>query len=76
MANSGEEKLMAVALASGIRLKAISSRLCEVVCETARIRCAAGRLVRNTTSPYIGTMNTAQATRPPKARKNSTSPTG
>ncbi len=31
VANSGEEKLMAVALASGIRLKAISSKLCEVV---------------------------------------------
>ena len=66
VANSGEEKLIAVALASGIMLKAISSRLCEVVCEALRSRCAPGRLVRNTSSPYIGRMNTAQATSPPK----------
>jgi hypothetical protein len=76
VANSGEEKLMAVALASGIRLKAISSSDCATVCETPRTRWAPGRLVRNTTSPYIGMMKIAQARKPKNARANKTSPTG
>ena len=36
VANSGEEKLMAVAPASGIRLNAISRNVCEQPCETER----------------------------------------
>ena len=35
-ANSGAEKLIAVALASGIMLNAISSRVCEVNCDMLR----------------------------------------
>ena len=35
--NSGAEKLMAMAPASGIRLKAISRNVCEHPCETERI---------------------------------------
>ncbi len=42
MANSGAEKLMAVALASGIMVKAISSSVCEVNCDIERITCATG----------------------------------
>ena len=36
MANSGAEKLIAVALASGIMLKAISSSVCEANCDRLR----------------------------------------
>ena len=53
-ANSGAEKLIAVALASGIMLYAISRRVCEVNCDMLRSRCAAGRRVRRTTSPEVG----------------------
>ena len=45
VANSGDEKLIAVALASGIMLKATSRRLCEQVCDTPRIAWAPGRRV-------------------------------
>ena len=76
VANSGEEKLMAVALASGIMLNASSSRLCEQVCETPRMRWAAGRCVWNTASPVAGRMNRLQAMRPKNVRVNRISPTG
>jgi hypothetical protein len=36
VANSGEEKLMAMAPASGIRLNAMSRKLCEQPCDTER----------------------------------------
>ena len=37
VANSGAEKLIATALASGIRLNAISRKACELACDTPRI---------------------------------------
>ena len=37
VANSGEEKLMAMAPASDIRLKAMSRNVCEKACETERM---------------------------------------
>ena len=37
VANSGAEKLIAMALASGIRLNAMSRNVCENPCETERI---------------------------------------
>ena len=37
VANSGEEKLMAMAPASGMRLNAMSRKVCEKPCETERI---------------------------------------
>src|SRR5581483_5727761 len=46
VANSGAEKLIAVALASGIMLNAIRSSDCDVVCDAQRIRWASGRAVR------------------------------
>jgi hypothetical protein len=36
VANNGEEKLMAIAPASGIRLNAISRNVCEQPCDTER----------------------------------------
>ena len=38
VAKSGAEKLMATALASGIRLKAMTRKACEQDCETPRTR--------------------------------------
>ena len=42
----GDENMIAVAPASGIMLKAISSIVCEPTCEVARIACAGSRRVR------------------------------
>ena len=51
VANSGAEKLIAVALASGISVNAISSSVCEVNCDMPRSTCAPGRRVWNTAKP-------------------------
>ena len=46
MEKIGEENMIAVAPASGIMLKAISSMVCEPTCEQARIACARSCVVR------------------------------
>ena len=72
----GEENMIAVAPASGIRLKAISSMVCEPTCEAARVACARRRRVRNTINPALGRMNAAIVSSATKLRENSTSPIG
>ena len=74
--NSGAEKLMATALASGIRLKAISRNDWDVACEMPRMRWAPGRLVRNTANPVNGRIARLAPTSEVAERENSTSPTG
>jgi hypothetical protein len=76
VANSGAEKLIAVTPAIGIRPRAMSCSVCETVCDTPRSRCAPGRAVRNTFSPWIGATNAVNRASETKERKNSTSPTG
>ena len=76
VANRGEEKLMAVALASGIRLNAMSRKVCEQPCEAERARWWRSRRVRNTAKPVCGMMNSAQATSATAVRVNRTSPIG
>ena len=39
-AHSGAEKLIAMAPASGIRLKAITVKVCEIDCDSPRAMCA------------------------------------
>jgi len=51
VANSGAEKLIATALASGIRLNAITRKVCEQDCDIPRTMWARSRLVRNTARP-------------------------
>src|SRR5256885_2212229 len=75
-ANSGAEKLIAVALASGIMLKAISSRVCEVNCDMPRNTCAVGRRVRRTARPRLGKAKAEKKMSETNTRLNSTSPTG
>ena len=75
-AHSGAEKLMATAPASGIRLTAMTVRVCEIDCESPRAICAPGRLVANTARPVIGSISAAHTTRPDSERMNITSPTG
>src|SRR6266850_5786171 len=76
VANSGAEKLMAVALASGIRLKAIRMKVCEAHCETLRTTWEPSFSVWNTARPVDGRMKAATHTRPTAQRLNRTSPTG
>ena len=76
VANSGAEKLMAMAPASGIRLNAISRKVCEKPCETERMTWWERRCVRKAASPVRGRMKSAQAMSATAVRVNSTSPTG
>ena len=76
VANSGAEKLMAMAPASGIRLKAMSRNVCEQPCETERMRWCDKRRVRKTESPACGRMKMRQLISATTVRVNSTSPTG
>src|SRR3954465_3590530 len=76
VANSGAEKLIAVALASGIIVKAISSSVCEVNCDIERITCATGLRVWNTDIPVVGSAKAENTTNDTSTRLNSTSPTG
>ncbi len=78
VANSGAEKLIAIALASGIMLNAISSNVCEVTCDMLRMhdgRRAGACGTRQ--SRRVGRMNAPRTDeRRRSARLNSTSPTG
>ena len=74
--NSGAEKLIAIAPASGTRLNAMIRKVCEQNCENDRITWWRSRRVRNTISPVVGRMNSAQAMSDTSERVNSTSPTG
>src|SRR5712672_472344 len=75
-ANSGAEKLIAMAPASGIRLKARTVKVCEIDCDSPRAIWSRGRRVANTEKPAVGRTTTAQATSEENERKNITSPTG
>jgi hypothetical protein len=75
VANSGAEKLIATALASGIRLKAIRMKVCEKDCEMLRAAWERSLSVRKTLRPVRGSMNIAQQTRPTAQRLNRTSST-
>ncbi len=74
--NKGAEKLMATALASGMRLKARIRNVCDTVCDNDRITWSRRRRVWNTASPVCGRMNSAHAISETPARVNKTSPTG
>src|SRR5271166_1643127 len=74
--NSGAEKLMAMAPASGIKLNAMTVKVCESDCEMPRARWSRGRRVANTENPETGRMTAAQTTSDVNERKNITSPTG
>ncbi len=76
VANIGAEKLIATALASGIRLKASTISVCEVPCEALRRRWARSRFVRKTASPVRGRMMSAQTASETTVRTNMNSPTG
>ncbi len=73
VANSGEEKLMATAPASGIRPSAMTIRLCATACVALRPTWSRRRSVRNTAKPLRGRISKAQTGSDPSARKNSTS---
>ena len=75
-AHSGAEKLIAMAPASGIRLKAMTVKVCEIDCDRPRAICAPWRLVANTAKPVTGSTTTAHTTKDEIERKNMTSPTG
>ena len=73
----GEENMIAVAPASGIRLKATSSIDCEATCEQARIACAREpRACGRPRSPTVGRMKRATVISATAVRVNSTSPIG
>ena len=75
-ANSGAEKLIAIAPASGISQNAITVKVCEIDCDRPRARWSRGRRVANTASAgerqYDGGADDSET----KERKNITSPTG
>ena len=75
-AHSGAEKLIAMAPASGIRLNAITVKVCEIDCDSPRAMWAPGRCVANTESPVTGRTTAAQTMSEENERKNITSPTG
>ena len=50
-AHNGAEKLIATAPASGIRLTAMTVKVCEIDCDNPRAMCAPGRRVANTAKP-------------------------
>src|ERR1700732_61869 len=75
-ANNGAEKLIAMAPASGIRLKARTVKVCEIDCERPRAMWSRGRRVANTETPVNGRTNAAHTTSEENDRKNITSPTG
>src|ERR1700726_3421940 len=74
--HSGAEKLIAMAPASGIRLKARTVKVCEIDCERPRAMWSRGRRVANTETPVNGRTNAAHTTSEENDRKNITSPTG
>ena len=76
VANSGEEKLIATAPASGIRLNAMTRQVCDRNCENERRTWWRSLRVRNTASPVAGRMNAAHAASETNERVNRTSPTG
>ncbi len=75
-ANSGAEKMIAMAPASGISQKAMTVQVCEIDCDRPRAMWSRGRCVANTAMPVNGNMTAAQATSETNERKNITSPTG
>jgi hypothetical protein len=75
-ANNGAAKLIAVALASGIMLKASSRRHCEVACDVLRRTWATGRRVWNTVGPTRHKTKAVNRMKEMNTRVNSTSPTG
>src|SRR5260370_10402866 len=74
--HSGAEKLMAIAPASGIKLNAMTVKVCEIDCDTPRARWSRGRCVANTENPVTGMITAAQTMSEENERKNITSPTG
>src|SRR5205085_10048483 len=76
VANSGEEKLMAMAPASGIMLNAMSRKVCEKPWDTERSAWCDRRRVRYTASPVCGKMKIEQVTSATAVRVNRTSPIG
>jgi len=74
--HSGAEKLMATAPASGIMLKAMTLKVCEIDCDRPRAMWAPGRRVANTENPVNGRIKAAHTTSDENERKNMTSPTG
>ncbi len=76
VANSGAEKLIAVALANGIMLKAMSRNVCEVAWEMLRAMWLRSLLVRNTARPVRGRITAAQTMSETRFRPNRISPGG
>ena len=74
--HKGAEKLMAMAPASGMRLNAITVKVCEIDCESPRARWSRGRRVANTDSPVTGSITAAQTKNDDSERNAITSPTG
>ena len=67
---------MAMAPASGIRLNAMTVKVCEIDCESPRARWSRGRRVANTDSPVTGRITAAQTKNDDSERNAITSPTG
>src|SRR5215831_1002952 len=76
VAKRGAEKLIATALASGIRLNAMTRKVCAHAWETLRSVWSRSRLVRNTASPVTGRITRLEPTSAAAARMNSIWPTG
>ena len=76
VAKIGAEKLIATALASGIRLNAIRRKHCEIDCEVPRNRWPLSRSVWNTDRPVRGRMISESPISGTNTRENSTSPIG
>ena len=74
--HSGAEKLIATAPASGIMLKAMTLKVCEIDCDRPRATWSRGRRVANTDSPVNGRTKAAHTTSEENERMNITSPTG
>src|SRR5215472_9451306 len=76
VANSGDEKLIAIAPASDIMLKAMIRHDCEQNCENERSTWWRSRVVRKTASPVAGRMSSDSVTSETSERVKRTSPNG
>ncbi len=74
--HSGAEKLMAMAPASGIRLNAMTVKVCEIDCDSPRARWSRGRRVANTGQSGERQDDRCTDESEENERKNITSPTG
>ncbi len=75
-ANSGAEKLMATAPASGMYQSAMTVKVCETACESPRATCAPGRRVAKAARPVAGNTAAAQTRSELNDRAAITSPSG